>query len=181
MARQPQAPSGAARGNKAQAVVAIAASVLILVFALILFILYLHWNGDLSAFRSAPPCSSPAGAMGSSGTCRYDGPATIVATNRTAQLHVTVGFESASDRTLTATFFTNDEPTPEQLATGATATAQVWKGAVTALAGHGTVDSPENPPTTQAGQAAPGFAVAGLVLLFLASMMARSAWRAQPA
>jgi hypothetical protein len=175
-----QATWGAAWRNKAQAAAAIGVSLMILATAVVLFIVYLRLNSDLSAFRSAVNCTTPAEALDSK-SCRYDGPARIVATNRAGQLHATIAFDSLPGRTLTATFYTNDEPSPELVAVGAPTTAQVWKGSVTELAGKVTVDSPENPPTTQIGYAAPVIGVAGVILLFLSVMMARAAWRPRSA
>jgi hypothetical protein len=176
MAGQP-AIWGAAWRNKLQAVLMVAIAVIGLVAALVLVYFDRHDAAEISAYNSASLCAAPADAIGSE-TCRYEGQANIVSTNRDTRLYAVVAFDSMPGRTFSTSWPTKTEPDIAVLSPGAAIDAEVWNGKITKLGGTRTVDSPENVPMGL-WELSAFFAVLGLPLLVFGGLTARSAWRNQ--
>jgi hypothetical protein len=158
-------------------VFAVGIGVLALVASAAAFILYFHFQADISAYRSTPTCATPADALTTD--CRYAGPAQVLGTSRTDQLRATVQFPAVPAKTFTARFPKDNEPSGSALTTGATTDGELWSGKVSRLAGHPTSDNPES---TSAESILPfgWFFLVGALLIFGLSVgLARVNWRVQ--
>jgi hypothetical protein len=99
-------------------------------------------SAELTAYRSASACTSPSDALTGEG-CIYTGPATVTGSRRPQKLSVDLAFSGLTGSSFTATFATDREPSQDSVSTGSTATAELWNGHVTKVAGVGTVDDPD--------------------------------------
>lgn len=170
------APWGAAWRNKLQAALAVVFGLAALVTALVLFGLYLSYTADISAYRGAGNCASPGDALNSK-SCRYVDQASVLSIHRGALLNVTLEFAALPDRSFSTSFASVHEPSVGALTVGGKASAELWNGHITDLAGHQTVDNPQNKPTDAFIGLAPFFALLGVGMLFGSILMVRAAWR----
>ena len=130
---------------------------------------------ELRAYQSSGACASATAALGTD-TCRYTGAATVASTTQQSTLAVNLTFAALPGRAFVATFPSDRAPDPSVLATGASATAELWNGEVTQYAGVKSVQNPEFLPQNIA--AIGGLLVAvGAGLIAWAFVLVRRAWR----
>ncbi|HEV2218111.1 MAG TPA: hypothetical protein VGV88_11125 [Candidatus Dormibacteraeota bacterium] len=168
--------SDAYRTGKLQALFAVTVFGIGFVVGFVLVIDSFRDRGTQSAYAAASACASPAAALNSE-ACKYHGQARLLSKARNERLEITVGFDSLSGRTFSASFPAGEEPSAVDLVVDAPVDVTLWDGQITEVAGKYTFFSPDDLAPASSLGGGLFFGLFGLVGLGLSSVLVRRAWR----